>query len=198
MPTLPPITRNLIIACLVVMVLQAFTPLVDLLLPLYPVESGRFIPWQVLTYAFVHADSSHLFFNMLGLWMFGQELERLWGPKRYLQFLLASTLAAAAAQLVLAALLKSFSPTVGASGALFGLMAAYGMLFPNRQVMLFMVMPTSARNAVLIFGAIELFFGFLTPVGGGVAHFAHLGGLVGGWLMIRYWRGHPPFSKRRR
>jgi len=197
MPPLPPVTRNLMIACLAILVLQSFFPLVTGLFALWPIASGAFMPWQMLTYAFLHGDAQHLFFNMLGLWMFGVELERLWGTKRYVQFLVASALAAAVAQLALSALLGLHAPTVGASGALFGLLAAFGLLFPNRPVALFMVLPTTARNAVLIFGAIELFFGYTSPMGG-VAHFAHLGGMVGGWLMIRYWRGQPPFSRRRR
>ena len=196
MPNLPPITRNLIIACLAMLVLANISPMVTYWLALWPVGSGRFMPWQLVTYAFLHVDPSHLFFNMLGLWMFGMELETLWGPRRYMQFLLASAVAGGLAQLLVAALLGSFAPTLGASGALFGLLAAFGLLFPNRPVALFMVVPTTARNAVLIFGAIELVLGYTSP-NGGVAHFAHLGGALGGWLMIRYWRGQVPFGRRR-
>ena len=158
---------------------------------------GYFLPWQLVTYAFLHGDTLHLFFNMLGLWMFGAELEQLWGRRRFWQFLLASVLVAAAVQLVFTLLTGSRMPTVGASGALFGLLLAFGMLFPNRTIMpLFPPIPMKARTFVIVFGALELLLG-LADVGG-VAHFAHLGGMVGGFLMIRYWRGQSPFGRRRR
>jgi membrane associated rhomboid family serine protease len=196
MPPIPPITQALMLACTAVFCVQFFVGL-ELLLALWPLQSGRFWPWQVLSYAFLHGGVFHLFFNMLGLWMFGSELERLWGPKRYIRFLLAGVLAAAAAQLLVTYLAGSVTPTVGASGALFALLLAYGMLFPNRIIMpLFPPIPMKARTFVIIFGALELFLGYVDR--SGVAHFAHLGGMVGGFLMIRYWRGQPPFSKRGR
>jgi membrane associated rhomboid family serine protease len=155
------------------------------------------MPWQVLSYAFLHGGMFHLFFNMLGLWMFGAELERLWGEKRFLQFLTAGVLAAAVAQLIVTALTGSFVPTVGASGGLFALLLAFGMLFPNRIIMpLFPPIPMKARTFVIVFGVLELVLGYTDR--SGVAHFAHLGGMVGGYLMIRYWRRQPPFGSRRR
>jgi membrane associated rhomboid family serine protease len=171
---------------------------------LYPVASGNFMPWQVVTYAFLHGGMGHLFFNMLGLWMFGSELERLWGGKRYMQFLLAGVLAAAAAQLIVTFLTGSRVPTLGASGALFALLLAFGMLFPNRVIMpLFPPIPMKARTFVIVFGGIELLLGsglvdsLLGLGGGNIAHFAHLGGMVGGWLVMRFWRGQMPFGRRR-
>ncbi|MEO5734221.1 MAG: rhomboid family intramembrane serine protease, partial [Rubrivivax sp.] len=132
-------------------------------------------------------------FNMLGLWMFGSELERVWGPRRYWQFLLAGVLAAAVAQLIVTALMRSNVPTVGASGGIFALLLAFGMLFPDRIIMpLFPPIPMKARTFVIVFGVITLLMGFLDY--GGIAHFAHLGGMVGGFLMIRYWRKQPPFG----
>jgi membrane associated rhomboid family serine protease len=173
-----------------------FVPL-ESWLALWPLDTGRFMPWQVLSYAFLHGDLFHLFFNMLGLWMFGSELERLWGQKRYLRFLLAGVLAAAAVQIGFTAIVGSPVPTVGASGGLFALLLAFGMLFPNRVIMpLFPPIPMKARTFVIVFGTIELVLGIMG--GGGIAHFAHLGGMVGGFLMIRYWRGQPPFTPRRR
>ena len=205
MPQIPPLTKNLMMACTAVFCLQLFLPL-SAWFALFPVRSGHFMPWQVVTYAFLHGGMGHLFFNMLGLWMFGSELERLWGPKRYSQFLLAGVLAAAVAQMLVTFLTGSNSPTVGASGALFALLLAFGMLFPNRVIMpLFPPIPMKARTFVLVFGGIELVLGsglldifFGSASGDGIAHFAHLGGMVGGFLMIRYWRGHPPFGKRKR
>ena len=101
MPPIPPVTRNLMLACTAVFCLQLFIPLFDVWFALWPVASGRFQPWQMVSYAFLHGGMGHLFFNMLGLWMFGSELERLWGQKRYMQFLLAGVLAAAVAQLLI-------------------------------------------------------------------------------------------------
>jgi membrane associated rhomboid family serine protease len=195
MPPLPPVTQALMLACVAAFCLNLFLPLKPLF-ALWPVLSGNFMPWQVVSYGFLHGDTLHLFFNMLGLWMFGAELERLWGPRRFWQFLLASILAAAAVQLVFTFFTGSNVPTVGASGALYGLLLAFGMLFPNRVIMpLFPPIPMKARTFVIVFGGIELVMGVLG--GTGVAHFAHLGGMVGGWLMISYWRGRGPFSRRR-
>jgi len=196
MPPIPPITKNLMLVCTAIFCLQYFVPLAQWF-ALWPISSGLFWPWQVVSYAFLHGDEFHIFFNMLGLWMFGSEIERLWGQRRYWQFLLAGVLAAAAAQMLVTALTGSRAPTVGASGALFALLLAFGMLFPNRIIMpLFPPIPMKARTFVIIFGALELLLGLYGR--SGVAHFAHLGGMVGGYLMIRYWRGQPPFGRRRR
>ena len=200
MPPIPTLTRNLLIACTAVFCLQLLLPLTAWF-ALYPLGSGNFMPWQVVSYAFLHGGMGHLFFNMLGLWMFGSELERLWGAKRYAQFLLAGVLAAAVAQLIFTSITGSSVPTLGASGALFALLLAFGMLFPNRVIMpLFPPIPMKARTFVMIFGGIELLLGsglvdsLLGLGGGNIAHFAHLGGMGGGFLMIRYWRGQPPFG----
>ena len=124
----------------------------------------------------------------------GAELERLWGPKRYLQFYFASVLTAAATQIVVTALVGSGVPTVGASGGLYGLLLAFGLMFPNRIIMpLFPPIPMKARTFVIVFGGLALLFGFSGSVSG-VAHFAHLGGMLGGWLMIQYRRGGFPFK----
>jgi membrane associated rhomboid family serine protease len=153
MPPLPPVTKALMLICTAVFCIDLLTP-IELWLALFPIGSGHFWPWQLVTYAFLHADPLHLFFNMLGLWMFGAELERLWGQKRYLHMLLASVLAAALVQLVFNYVTGSRAPTVGASGALFGLLLSFGMLFPNRTIMpLFPPIPMKARTFVAVFGA---------------------------------------------
>jgi membrane associated rhomboid family serine protease len=196
MPTLPPVTKALMLICTAVFCAQLLLPMlpVDALFALWPPGSGRFWPWQLVSYGFLHGDMSHLFFNMLGLWMFGSELERLWGRNRYLQMLLASVVAAALVQLLFTMITSSGAPTVGASGGLFGLLLSFGMLFPNRVIMpLFPPIPMKARTFVMVFGGVELLFG-LTG-GNGVAHFAHLGGMLGAWLMINWWRGRLPFSR---
>lgn len=198
MPPLPPVTQALMLICTAMFCLQlVLARVLDTFLALWPFSSGLFWPWQVLSYAFLHGDFTHLLFNMFGLWMFGGELERLWGAKRYLQMLLASVLAAAAAQLLVTWLMGSRAPTVGASGALFGLLLSFGMLFPNRVIMLIIPpIPMKARTFVAVFGALELLLGLFGPAG--VAHFAHLGGMLGAWLMISYWRGRLPFGPSRR
>jgi membrane associated rhomboid family serine protease len=198
MPPLPPVTKALLLVCTAVFLLQQLVP-VGALFALWPLGSGSFWPWQVLSYAFLHGDYMHLFFNMLGLWMFGSELERLWGQKRYLQLLAASVVAAAIVQLLFNMVAGSGAPTVGASGGLYGLLLSFGMLFPNRVIVpLIPPIPMKARTFVIVFGAIELLSGLWGP--SGVAHFAHLGGMLGAWLMLSWWRGRLPFGgpQRRR
>ncbi len=199
MPPLPPVTKALMLVCTAVFLVQMLLPMlpVDTLFALWPLGSGRFWPWQLLSYGFLHGDTMHLFFNMLGLWMFGSELERLWGTRRYLQMLAASVVAAALVQLVFNLVVGSGAPTVGASGALFGLLLSFGMLFPNRVIVpLFPPIPMKARTFVAVFGGLELLFGLSGR--SGVAHFAHLGGMLGAWLLLSWWRGKLPFGSPQR
>jgi membrane associated rhomboid family serine protease len=192
---LPPVTQALMLICTAVFCINILVP-IGMWLALWPIGSGQFAPWQVLTYAFLHGDFVHLFFNMLGIWMFGSELERLWGQKRYIQMLLAGAITAALVQLAINMVLGSRAPMVGASGALFGLLLCYGMLFPNRTIMpLFPPIPMKARTFVIVFGALELLLGVAGATG--VAHFAHLGGMLGAWLLLLHWRGRLPFGRRR-
>jgi len=194
---MPPITKALLLINVGAFFLdQLFAGQLTRWLALWPIGPG-FLPYQVVTYAFLHGNLAHLFFNMLGLWMFGAELERVWGEQRFMRFYAASVLSAAAAQLLVTWLAGSFYPTVGASGGLFGLLLAFGMMFPNRIIMpLFPPIPMKAKTFVTVYGALELLLG-VTGTQEGVAHFAHLGGMLGGYLMIRYWRGQPPFRRRR-
>jgi membrane associated rhomboid family serine protease len=196
MPSLPPITQALLLINVAAFAIDfVFGRVLTQWLALWPIGHG-FLPFQVVSYAFLHGSIEHLFFNMLGLWMFGGELERVWGAKRFIHFYTASVLAAAGAQLLLTSLLGSIFPTVGASGGLFGLLLAYAMMFPNRTIMpLFPPIPMKAKTFVAIYGGLELLLG-VSGTQSGVAHFAHLGGMLGGFLMIRYWRGQPPFGRR--
>lgn len=198
MPQLPPTTKALMLACTVMFCVQLLLGRwVEGLFALWPIGSGLFMPWQLLTYAFLHGSFTHLLFNMLGLWMFGAEIEQIWGRKRYLQYLAASALAGAVCQLIVTALLGSFGATLGASGALYGLLLAFGMMFPERTIVpLIPPIPMKAKVFVAVFGGLELLFGLMGP--SGVAHFAHLGGMLGGWLMFRFWRGQAPFPPRKR
>ncbi|MDO9237887.1 MAG: rhomboid family intramembrane serine protease [Aquabacterium sp.] len=195
MPPLPPITQALILINVAMFCLdEALNGALTMYLALWPIQSGNFYPWQLVSYAVLHGSIGHIFFNMLGLWMFGSELERIWGAKRYMSFLLASVLTAAGSQLVMPYLGGGQNPTVGASGGIYGLLLAFAMMFPNRTIMpLFPPIPMKAKYFVMLFGGLELFQG-VTGTASGVAHFAHLGGMLGGWLMLRYWRGLPPFS----
>ncbi|MEO6277084.1 rhomboid family intramembrane serine protease [Roseateles sp.] len=192
MPPLPPVTKAFLLACVGFFCFFEIFPRLEIWFALWPVNSGLFLPWQLLTYAFLHGSFTHLLFNMLGLWMFGGELERVWGPKRYMMILVASTLTAAIVQLIFTFVIGTDAPTVGASGAIFGLLLSFGMLFPNRIIVpLIPPIPMKAKYFVAIYGGLELLLGFNR--GSGVAHFAHLGGMLGAWLLIRHWR-----SSRRR
>jgi membrane associated rhomboid family serine protease len=149
----------------------------------------NFMPWQVVTYAFLHANPMHLLFNMFGLWMFGRELEYLLGRRGFVQLYFASVLSAAVTQLLVSGISGDTFPTLGASGGVFGLLLAYGMFFPNRMIMLLIPpIPMPARVFVVVYAALELFLG-VTGTQAGVAHFAHLGGMVGAYLVLRRRRG---------
>jgi membrane associated rhomboid family serine protease len=196
---MPPFTQALIVVNVLAYLLQqqvghVFTGW----FALWPLNSGLFMPWQLASYAFLHDSLTHLAFNMFGLWMFGSELERIWGSRRLGLFYAVSVLAAAVAQMTVTAALGSQLPTVGASGGLFGLLIGFAMVFPNRTIVpLLPPVPMPAWMFVTLYGLIELTLG-ATGTARGVAHFAHLGGLLGGWLVMRYWRRQLPFGRARR
>lgn len=206
---LPTIVKNLLI-------LNVLFFLADITLSARGIDLGRwlglhyptstyFYPWQYITYMFMHANFSHLFFNMFALWMFGYALENLWGSKRFLAYYLITGIGAGLIQtavlgLELRPLTLAYPPeaiqqhidtivTIGASGAVYGILLAFGMCFPNVPIYLYFFIPIKAKWFVIIYGLIELFAG----IGGtadGVAHFAHLGGMIFGFFLIRYWKKH--------
>ena len=185
---LPSAIRALIIANVAMFLIQRVDPSITQYLGLIPeAVVERFRLWQPLTYMFLHGGVFHILFNMLTLWMFGTEFERMWGARSFLRYYFACGLAAAAATILSALLPFDFAnimyvvPTIGASGAVFGLLVAYGLYFPNRPIYMYLVFPIPAKYFVLLLGAI----GFLADQGGGVAHAAHLGGALGGYLMLR-------------
>ena len=186
--SLPRVTQGLILANVLVFVLdRALGGGVSGWLALWPLGDG-FMPWQMLTYAFVHASVQHIFFNMFGLYMFGADVERVWGERRFLAYYLGCAIAAAITQLALASFGIAYGPTVGASGAIFGLLLAYARLFPQRMIMpLIPPIPMRAPVFVALYGVLELVLG-VSGAQAGVAHFAHLGGLLGGFLLLRFWR----------
>jgi membrane associated rhomboid family serine protease len=158
-------------------------------------DASAFRPWQLLTYGFMHGGLAHLFFNMFALFMFGSDIEHLFGPKRYLAYYLTCVVGAALMHLIVVASADLTPyPTVGASGGVFGLLLAFGMAWPKRTLMLlFPPIPMPAWLFVTLYGLLELYLG-VTSTASGVAHFAHLGGMATGFVMIRYWQG----QRRRR
>jgi membrane associated rhomboid family serine protease len=230
---LPPVVKNLILINVLMLIAtwtakSVFSVDLTAILGLYFPKSEQFMPLQIITHMFMHANFWHLFFNMFALYMFGGILESVWGPKRFLIYYmvcglgaafvhetvilfqynkLINTIAPDQLQLVLdngAAVLsegKQYAdvtmrdlqmllnvPTVGASGAIFGVLLAFGVLFPNTQLMLlFPPIPIKAKYFVIGYGAIELYLAVTQP-GSNIAHAAHLGGMLFGYILIRYWR----------
>lgn len=157
---------------------------------LFPISSryGEFHVWQLLTYAFLHGSVLHIMFNMYVLWMLGRELEPLMGSQRFAIYYFTCAVGAGVVQLIASSLEGSGNPALGASGGVFGVLLAFGMAYPNRMlVLLFPPIPMKAKYFVLVLGLIELYLGFS---GGspGVANFAHLGGMLFGFLLIQYWK----------
>ncbi len=193
----------------------------------YPL-SKDFGVWQLVTYMFMHGGFTHILFNMFALWMFGNTLENVWGPKRFLNYYLITGVGAGVIQLIVAWIRISSveaglsaeeiaiviqegagvlsrgmnyenlgmrelnliinTPTVGASGAVFGILLAFGMMFPNSLIYVYFAIPVKAKYFVMIYGAIELYMGFSNSEGDNVAHFAHLGGMIFGFFLITYWK----------
>lgn len=212
----PPVVKNLIIVNTLIFVAQVTfgnkDRTIENLFALHDVHSVFFQPHQLITHMFMHGSFEHLLFNMFALWMFGSLLENHWGGKRFLQFYLISGLGAAL--LHLGVLYMEMEPimeefhrlpgemqldllkapnfkvniaTVGASGAIFGCLAAFGYLFPNSLIYIYFLFPMKAKWFVLIYGAIELWLGFRNSAGDSVAHFAHLGGAITGFIIVLIW-----------
>lgn len=151
---------------------------------LWPIGSGLFQPWQLVTYMFLHGGFGHIFFNLFALWMFGQSIENYWGTKRFTVFYFLTGIGAAILHMIVGG---GGAPTIGASGAVYGILLAFGMMFPNREIMLlFPPIPMKAKYFVALFGVIELISG-ISRTDSGVAHFAHLGGMLVGYILIKYW-----------
>jgi len=187
-----PMVRNILVACIGVFLLQwgVGDRLVDTF-GLWPPNSftPHFQPWQLVSYAFLHGGYAHLFFNMFALYMFGPDIERLLGARRFLTYYIVCVLGAAVAQLAVLRMVGNPPvPTVGASGGIFGILLAFGLAFPRRRLMLiFPPIPMPAWLFVTLYGLLELYLG-VSGHDSGVAHFAHLGGMVGGLALILYWR----------
>ncbi|MBC8165249.1 MAG: rhomboid family intramembrane serine protease [Bryobacteraceae bacterium] len=147
---------------------------------------GSLAIWQLATYLFLHDPGgfSHILFNMLTLWMFGADLERTWGRKRFLQYYFLCGIGAGICVVIASVIFQSGGRTIGASGAIYGLLLAFGMMYPDRQVLFSFLFPIKAKYFVMILGAIAFLSSFASS-GGPVSHIAHLGGMLFGWAYLR-------------
>ena len=190
---LPTAVKHLLIINVIVFLLQLVLERMGMygitnMLALNAIGTGRFHLWQPLTYMFMHGGWDHLFFNMFALWMFGTTMENYWGTRRFVVYYLICGIGAGLINL----LVPGWGITVGASGAIYGLLLAFGMTFPNEYIYLYFLMPIKAKWFVIGYAVIEVLEGFFST--GNVAHFAHLGGMLVGLILILYWRKHP-FSR---
>jgi membrane associated rhomboid family serine protease len=214
---LPPVIKNLLIINILVFIAQStidvqFDLRLEKWFALHTWQSPWFKPWQIVTHMFMHGDIGHIFFNMFALWMFGSVLENLWGAKRFVVFYFACGLGAALAHLIfmyyhfqpITELFKQLSSeeqfklidspqfklnesTLGASGAVFGCLAAFGYLFPNSELYIYGIIPVKAKWMVIGYAALELYLTFANSAGDNVAHIAHLGGAVVGFGLVYFW-----------
>ncbi len=203
---LPPVVKNILIinGLLFLATITLMSQGVDLreVLGLYHWQSDNFNTWQIISHMFMHGNFTHLFFNMFAVWMFGAQLENLWGSKRFLNYYILTGFGAAILHFAIfhfyevpsmplnyQNLLISKHIVLGASGCLFGLLVAFGMLFPNTMLFfLFIPFPIKAKYFVIIYGLAELYYGMQNNPSDNIAHFAHLGGMLFGFLIIKYWQ----------
>ena len=207
----PPVIKYLLISNIAIFLLEFFfldflkvgrTSVGEVFLKnfaLFGYDSPFFRPWQVFTYEYMHGSFSHLFFNMFALWMFGMELENLWGSKTFFIYYTVCGIGAGLANAFLAPLFTSLPPnvpTVGASGSIYGVLIAFGMLFPNRYIYIYFMLPLKAKYLVIIYMAVEV-FAVASQSQSGIAHVAHLGGAVVGFLYVYFYlnRGSRKFSR---
>ena len=191
----PPIIKNLIILNVLAWIAQLSLDSqyqITVKGALWPVSTPMFEPYQVFTSMFLHAPSLemffHILFNMFALFMFGRVLENVWGPKKFLFFYLACGVGASAAHLLMQQLMGGFVPAVGASGAVMGIMVAFGYLFPNTELMIMPIpIPVKAKWVVIGYVLLDLFGGFGKIAGDNIAHFAHLGGALTGFIIVLIW-----------
>jgi membrane associated rhomboid family serine protease len=195
--SMPPATRALILINVGVFLLQQFAGgIIEQLFALWPLGSGAFRPWQLLSYAFLHdpRNFAHIFFNMFALFMFGRSLEMYWGARRFVVFYLVCVLTAALTQLAVQGASSEAQEVIGASGGVFGVLLAFAWYFPRQRLFVIPIpVPIPAWAFVTFYGFLELFLG-VTGREQGVAHFAHLGGMLGAALCIMYWRARRRFG----
>jgi rhomboid family protein len=189
--------KALILSNVAMFVVTALAPSLLTVLGLVPVYVVyRLWIWQIATYMFLHGGIFHILFNMLALWMFGTELERIWGTRYFLKYYFVTGIGAGLLTTLFSLLPFSVAQTlqqsvvIGASGAIYGLLLAYGLYFPDRPIYMYFVFPIPAKVFVLIMGAIA-FYSSMSNAGGGIANATHLGGLVIGYLYLKSARSHP-------
>jgi len=189
----PPVIKALLISNVAIFFLSSFfglfringlplSAVIDVIFPLYPLGYG-FQFWQLFTYMFMHGGLMHLLFNMFALWMFGMELENTWGSRKFLFYYLLCGLGAGLSNLFIGPLFSAGGPTVGASGAIYGVLIAFGIMYPDRPIFIYFLLPIRARYFVLLYILIEIYAG-VTGTPDGVAHFAHLGGAAVGLVYL--------------
>ncbi|MFL2480972.1 MAG: rhomboid family intramembrane serine protease [Woeseiaceae bacterium] len=187
---MPDVIFLLLIANSLAFALQILLPGVfERYFALWPIDSYRnyFSVWQLFTYGFLHGDFYHILFNMFMLWMFGRELAVIMGAQRFFFYYITCVMGAGIIQLAIAGIEGLYYPTLGASGGVFGLLLAFGLAFPNRMVMLmFPPIPMKAKYLVILAGAMELYFG-VSGSAPDIANFAHLGGMLFGFFLLKYW-----------
>lgn len=191
----PPIVKNLIIINVLVWIAQLTLDnqyQITVKGALWPVDSPYFEPYQVFTTMFLHSPSLetffHILFNMFALFMFGRVLENVWGHKRFLFFYLACGVGASAAHLAMQYIMGGFAPAIGASGAVMGVLVAFGYLFPNTELYIVPIpFPVKAKWVVIVYILLDLFGGFGQIAGDNIAHFAHLGGALTGFIILLIW-----------
>lgn len=192
----PPVIKNLVIANIIIFILEHIFGVLSIsgitireiifsYGALFPIESSMFYPWQIITYQFLHGDIWHIFFNMFMLWMFGNELANMWGTNKFLTFYLLSGIGAALVQLFITPLIGSVGPTVGASGSVYGIFLAFALTFPNRPILIFpLFIPIKAKYLIIGLVIMDFLMGFSAT--SKVAHFAHIGGALAGWILLKY------------
>ena len=193
---LTPVVRNLITINVIVFVAQWLIPPLTNYLALWGVSTPNFLPYQLFTYMFAHLDFWHIFMNMLMLAFSGPILEEYWGQKKFLMFYMAAGLGAAAFHVLMVLLLGkgAFSSLIGASGAVYGVMAAFGIIFANMELrLMFLPISFKAKYLVLVLGSLAIINGFGSDPGDNVAHLTHLGGIVVAIIFIQYWRSRGRF-----
>jgi membrane associated rhomboid family serine protease len=189
---LTPVVKNLIIINVVVFVLQQVIPDVMQWLALFNVKTEYFRPYQLFTYMFCHANFMHVFFNMLLLSFMGPIMEEVWGQKKFTIFYIVAGIGAGVFNILMDMFfgVGTFSVMIGASGAVYGVMTAFGVTFPNMELrMLFLPISFKAKYMVMVLGSIAIFSGFRSTPGDNTAHLAHLGGIVVALIFLQFWRG---------
>lgn len=186
---MPPAIKALIISNVLIFLFGLLIPPLREYGALWPIGSGRFEIWQLITYLFLHGGFGHLFFNMLALWMFGMEIENYWGTKHFTSYYFTCGVGAG----ILNMIFTHDAPTIGASGAVYGVLLAFGMMFPDRYIYFYFFIPIKAKYLVAIYAVLE-FFASLGGSDSNVAHFAHLGGMIIGFIYIKAMQGDLPMQ----